>query len=598
MADRGLQEQQQTIRIPVYGEARYGDTVIGQQFINCFPEVIKDPTTGEGSVRVNKRPGMTTGLDLFATSGAAQRSDLQALTAMVVTQLADVNVVAMADITANKIYIIQFRPNAGTSTLVGTISSTSEADFIHIQEAQLVSAGTVYAGITVTYTKADRSASKCYWARGDGTKLTAASLTQIVAAAFPDQLGTAKVVTGPMIQMNGIFYVYTTDGTIYNSGSTAGTENDPTLWNSLSTLLTYQYPDGGIGLYRYKHHIIAVGSDSIEFFNDIGNPPPACRLERTEQAFIKFGAIHSMAVANIDDNMYWLAYGSTTSNGLWKLDGYSPVKLSTAKEDARLIVALGGVVPQSRVKIFATYMQGKKHLIITAIAWASTICSSISNATYGKATDTYLTGVSSGQQNFLIQGSCMMYSLEDKIFWAWSSMQCQSSLLIPTMAYPGGSTAALGYYKQYVFIWNSSNAGATTGARSFSYNATYIDDNPDGSDTVSYPVACAVQFNGIEFENSSRKSIAKVTAVFEQSPTTAAADTGIYSMSLFYVKTGYVAPAGTNVTERVIDYPNVALRYYWNNLGMSRRWDFCIVSLNKNSFFLKGLELKVSQGTH
>jgi hypothetical protein len=191
--DRALQAQQETIRIPVYGNDEYdafGQTM-DQVFINCYPEVIRNTVTGEGDVKTVKRPGMAlVGLDLFATTGAAARSDLHPIANMCVTQLNDVFVCAIGDVTAGKIYIVQYRPIALTSVLIGTLSSVSAQDCIHITEAQIASAGTIYPSVTISYSTKTRSASKCYYALSNGTLFTVGTLTQITAAAFPDQLGS------------------------------------------------------------------------------------------------------------------------------------------------------------------------------------------------------------------------------------------------------------------------------------------------------------------------------------------------------------------------------------------------------------------------
>jgi hypothetical protein len=526
--------------------------------------------------------------------------------AMVITQLVDDNVVAMFDDTANKIHIISFRPNTGTSVLVGSISSADFDDYIHISEATIVNAGTLYAGITVVWTKSDRTVSKCYYARGDGAKLTTASLTQITDVDFPDQLTPAKVVTGPMVQMNGVFYVYTTDGIIYNSGGASSgvlTSNDPTVWYSGSKILTYQYPDGGIGIYRYKHHIVAVGTDSVEFFNDAGNPAAMPRLENTEQAFIRFGAISPNAVTNIDDNLYWLSNSSSNTVGLWRLDGYTPTKISSLKEDRFILLSLQSGFAIPRVNLFPFLAGNKNHLLITYVSNNVTMPFSITagGPYFGNSTDTYYTNIN----NQLLSPTAalnLVYSIEDKVFWGYNPMSWSSCIIIPTVSYPGSSASSSTNYRQYVFVSNISNVGFASGSRVFYADRnSFVDANPDGVDTTSLPVCCVVQFNTLEFANFKRKRISKATLVFDEVPFPAAGDTGVYSISLFVSRGERVASstrANSTLTERIISYPSSVNRYYYNNLGMSRRWDFCVVAMNKNSFFLKGLELSVEQGTH
>lgn len=603
--DRQLQDQQETIRIPVYGQDNYDPfgVSLDQTFINCFPEIIKDSTTGEGEVRVVKREGLATaGVDLFTISGAANRSDIYPMAHIVVSQLDDVYVCALGDVTASKIYIVQYRPLTGTSVLVGTLSSVSYLDYIHLSECQISSTG-IKAGITVVWTKQDRSVSKCYWAVGDGTKLTTASLTQITNVAFPDQQTPAKIVTGPMQQMNGIFYAFTTDGTIYNSGSTTGTENNATSWSTLSNILTYQYPDGGIGLYRYKHHLIAVGKDSIEFFNDIGNPPPASRLERTEQAFIKFGAISPLCVLNVDDTMYWVSYGTTNTIGLWKLEGYTPVKVSTGKQDARLLFNITGtVLPLTRVWMYPIVFQNKKHIGITNITISSSlITANISNFLYGNALDTYYL---SGYQTTGAEanGTNLMYNVEDKVWWAFKFAPWSGTSLLPVTNFPGYAGSSNKFYLQYILMADQSTGGSSiSGCRVLKLASgaanTYADYNPDGvvgADGI--PVPMFLQLNTLDFSNLHKKRISRATVVFTSVPVKASGDTNVYSMSLFINKKNL--SDGTLSLERTVNYPNAQHRYYWNNLGTGRSWSFCIAHLSKDPVSIKALDLMVHQGTH
>ncbi len=598
--DRSLQAQKETVRVPLFSQANYDPfgSTLDQTYINCFPEVIRDPTTGEGSTRIIKRQGLidVPDLDLFETTGAASKSDIYPMGNIVVSQLDDIYVCALGDITANKIYIVQYRPLALTSTLIGTLTSVSNLDWIHLNECQIVSGGVVRAGITVVWTKLDRSQSNCYHAVSNGTVFTAASLTLISNVAFPDKQTPSKVVTGPMQQMNGIFYAYTTDGIIFNSGSTTGTENDPTSWSTLSNILTYQYPDGGISISRYKHHIIAVGKDSIEFFNDIGNPPPATRLERTEQAFIKFGAISPYTVINVDDTLYWLSYSSSSTLGLWKLDGYTPVKESTGKEDYKILILLQSGVTLSIPRLFTIIFQNKKHIGIVGVTTQS-LLNTVVSPSYGNLSDSYHDFQNTGG---FASSSTIMYNVEDKTWWAFSFAPYQNSSLFPANSYPGyGSTTK--FFIQYTLIADQINGGSSTsGCRVYqvtqSTAGAFVDYDPDGIAGIPVPVPITIQVNTLNFGNLSRKRISKVQVVFTSIPVIFPSDDRVYSISLLVNKGNLSTGAGT--LEKIINYPNAVNRYYWNNLGSARYWTFAIQSLNKDPFSAEALDLEVHQGTH
>lgn len=607
--DRPLQAQQETIRVPVFQEEDYDPfgRNLDQTFINCFPEVIKDPVTGEGEVRVVRRQGFqTTSSDLYSATGAGSRLDLQNKANITVTQLDDVYVAAIGDVTLGKIYIVQYRPLAGTTTLIGTISSVSYLDFVHISECTINSTG-VKAGITVVWTKADRSQSKCYWAVSDGTKFTAASLTQIINVAFPDQQTPAQVVTGPMQQMNGIFYAYTTNGTIWNSGSTAGTENDATSWNTLSYILTYQYPDGGVGLYRYKHHLVAFGKNSIEFFNDVGNPPPAGRLERTDQAFIRFGTSSPLFVLNVDDTLYWLSYSDSSTLGLWKLDGYTPVKISSGKQDQRIAAGLGQTSwPLSMTWLFSIVLQNKKHIgLANVFVLTGVISDSGSPANWGQTTDTwYGTSQGTGTDTYAYN---LMYNIEDKTWWGLRvSPTLNAMKILPTANYPGYTSGGLPFFIQYILMASATTGGGDGKINTYVYKVgsseagSYYDedlDNLTGLGTA-VPFVTVIELNTLSFGNNKRKRITRVEPVFTSIPkrSTSTDLTSNYSFSLAYNK--FNLTTGDGLLIRSVDYENAANRYYFNNLGTGRYWNFAFLCNNRDPLSLSAFDITLQQGTH
>jgi hypothetical protein len=602
MSDRPLQEEQDTIRLPIYGEerSRIGTSYLDQTTINGFPNLYKDETTGERSVVFTKRPGLLSGQSILTATGAANHYTLHCKDNIVITQLVDIYVCAVYDSANNKTYIIQYRPITNTSIKIGEISSTAWGDCIHLTEIQQVSAGTIYPSVAVTWKKQDESTSSGWYAISDGTKFTATTLTQITNAAFPTALGTPKVITGPFQQMNGLMYIMTTDGTIYNSGNTAGTVNDITLWNSLSTILTYQSPDKGIGLYRYKHHLVAFSKNSIEFFNDDGLPPPGTPLNRTQQAFISIGAVTSKAVINVNDVLYWISYGTGNAIGLWKMDGYTPVKISRPRQDNQISTAYTTVTSSNAIDLYNITIGLKVHIGVNLVGTFSMLADL---TTYGNQTsDTYKTsqvGTLAGK------GGNLLYNIEDNLWWYWKVMQDTNTGIgiHPATAYPTSTSAT--QYTQYVLIDPVADTNTQSNARVFSispnvalaeFAGTYVDQDPDSA-TGNLPVACTIQFNTANFGNENRKKINRVSLIFAVTPDVASGDANVYSISLVYTKANQIPNAGSNLlSERYLTYPKSTRRYYFNNLGMGRFWSFAVTSLSKDPFPLASLELDMDQG--
>ena len=617
MQDRPLQQQSETVRIPVYGkEAFVVDSLSGidmeQAFINCYPEIMQDPLTGEKEVHLMKRPGTTSSFSIFTASGAATRTHLHVKDMIVMTQYTDVFVVAVWNSNTNDVHIIQWRPAAQTATLIGTLSSAKNAgtvnshggtyawiDSLHLTEYSQASGG-IKAAVAVVWKKADETDSSAWYAIGGSSVFSTTSLVWTRGgggiAGFP-----STILTGPFQQMNGIIYIQDIFGTIYNSGGTAGTSNDITLWNTLGTITTYQAPDKGLGVFRYKHHLLAFGKNSIEFFNDAGNASPATPLERTEQAWIKFGALSSKAIINVADTLYWLAYGSNNTIGLWKLDGYTPVKISRTSQDLLITRGLHASSGVTTLDLFSLVVNGNLNIGINNVPTYTMLWR---QATYGDQTnDTFKTG----QDKWRGVGGTLMYNVEDNVWWSWSCHGDYTSRIQPTNVYSAQNVTPT-QYTQYFFY--DPNPILSTGQtktvttdyalrldESDNYNLTFmVDDNPQGTDD---PVHIVCQFNTFDWGNTKRKRISKVGLVFGHTPLTGthSADTSTYSVSLVYRKGNYTSDITSN-TERYISYPSSTGRYYWNNLGSARMWSFCVTALSRDSFSLKGLDLEIAQNTH
>ena len=627
MQDRPLQSQSETVRIPIYGEERFiTDSLSGfdmeQQFINCYPQISQDPVTGEKTTTTIKRPGNAAILSIKTAVGAGAAADIHVKEHIVITQLIDVFIVAAFDSVRAKTYIVQYRPITGTATLLGDIGTTAWIDPIHITEYQQVSSGVLYPAVAICWKKADESVSRCYTVRSDGTVFTTTSVTQITDTGFPDQQTPARICTGPFQQMNGLIYIMCTDGTIANSGGASGTPNDASsasMWNTLSVIKTYQSPDKGLGVYRYKHHLIAVGKDSIEFFNDIGNPPPASSLERTEQAFIKFGAPTSKAVINVADTLYWIAYGSNNTLGLWKMEGYTPVKVSRSKQDFEITNGFHASTNINTIDLVCIVINGKVNIGINNVPtynmlWRQT-------AGWGDQTNDYWHVL---QTPYCGIAYTLLYNSNDDLWWSWSCMGDATSRVVPAVAYPStAASATIAYhYTQYFFYdpnpitnWSTGTPPQVVEActdyvlklrEGDQYNYEFmVDKYPAGTDR---PICASVQFNTFTFGNQKRKKINKLNLIFSHNPANLSSispagtishgtEALTYSITLLYRRGNTTSDPQSNI-QRYISFPQSQGRYYFNNLGSARMWSFCVASLTRDSFGLQAVELDVEQNEH
>lgn len=598
--DKALQAQQDTIRLPLYTEEGFRSdwSVFDQTLINCFAEKATDSTTGEGYTLVTKRPGLQrTALNFSATF---PNSDLlKPLVNMVMTSLYDVCIGAFFYETTSSIYIIAYKPIAQTYTVVGTISGRTFNDRIFIEECQLGSTAAQIPGFVVSLQNTNMSSSAGYYAQSSSGAFTATSLQIITAANFPVTLG--KVITGPIIQMNGLFYVATVDGLIYQTFAGYPYDLTATAWNSSSNYFaTGRYPDQLIGVFRYKHHLIAMGKDSIEFLNDdvdLTNATTGTSISSTTQAFIKFGGISPKLVLNVDDILYWVSYGSSSTLGLWKLDGYTPVKISTKRQDVMFTQSLPGQLSDPLTMLFSVVLGNKKHIGIN----------NLNMYVMSYAGDS----INDGEVFSFTASNCrsniLMYNLEDQTWWGMHIANSGSINIIPTGSF--GNTVTINPYKQYVLIHSPATVGdgndfLFTFAEDTLTPGRYYDEVPHINPTgyFSYtPILVCFQPNAYWFNNEKRKRIHRVSLIFANSLTKAHDDTNVYKLYLMYNKENVVdsqlgASGSANNIVRIIDIPNLFYRYYVNNLGMMRIFAPCIVCRSMDSFSLKNIELNISQG--
>lgn len=372
MSDPALQDVYGTVRIPLVnvkeartlGGAQTGTTDLN--YINCYPVVATHPVTGESEFFVQKRQGVNnTDLPSVRTI-VGGTNPLYPIANIGFAQLSDVCVGAWFEDVANIIHIIQYRPSAATMLQIGQFAATTAQDQVFFTEVMVGT--TELPALAVTWCSSNLTSSKGFSATSAiGGAFTAASLTQIVDVNFPANVA-GEVLVGGIQQLNSYFYAFGRSGKIYQCANAYNI----TVWSSNRIIETYSYPDKGIGIFRYKHHLVAFSDTTIEFFNDSGargdGSTVSNSLERTEQAFIKFGAINAKCVKNIDDVLYWIGSSDTSTTGVWKMDGYTPVKISTIKEDAVIQTSLTGLGfsnTSNRTFLDCISIQGSKHLIIT-----------------------------------------------------------------------------------------------------------------------------------------------------------------------------------------------------------------------------------------
>jgi hypothetical protein len=287
-------------------------------------------------------------------------------------------------------------------------------------------------------------------------------------------------------------------------------------------------PDGGVGLLRYKHHIVAFGFSSIEFFNDVGNEAGS-PLEPTEQAFIKFGAPNPNAMINIDDTLYWMGSSQDGTNGMWKLEGYSPVEITPSAYKRYLNNADDFSVTEGMwrgIGLKSFFANGKRHIVINGMYdWIQhQFMRSIDYERSGGAG--YPTDATTGAMIPLTSGQ-LCYNIMDQTWWTISGvwMTKDATLIgspyLPAL-YPAmpvlSKITEYGATKEYIKVGQQLMLTAS------GFDIMSVQDSDAGTDlwykdwngtsNLWIPVMCIT--NTLRFDKMARKRCAKAVLVCDR----------------------------------------------------------------------------------
>jgi hypothetical protein len=622
-----LQDSLQTIRIPwyaadmqrLYAQGNYFNkrTGVEQDMVNCFPIVYKDPIRGDaGTPQIVSRaplyqPEMT--VDLTGVVGNADR--ITVLDVITMTQLTDVLVVAYEDASDSKIYIVQYRSEANTCLKIGEITGYTTH---HVKLTELDISNTPYVAVAVYPYDTSTTTSAGYYAATTSGLFTASSLTEITDTDFPPKQTPARPITGGFVQMDGYTFILTKDSYIYNSDI-----NSISSWNTSANLKAGSKPDQGVCLVRYKHHIIACGDNTIEFFNNIGTAPPASPLERTQQAFISMGVAGPKAIINVDDVLYFLAHSSNNALGLWKIEGYTPILLSQPYQSYMAFQDRHN----TNLQVFSMY--GVRHIIMNS--WRE--------SQSGWVTDPQEANPVTPENDEL--WSSLVYCIDSKAWWNFA-LECTYR---PVALFCASSVSSS--WSPRYFFWFAADAADLDGVTQDNYGAhptyhtqlyepnssgAYYDTFRDGNATtlLYWRIPVQVITNIYDFGTRNRKTITRAYVVADDivprmNVPASEPDVSFISEGLTYrfgwsnLNSSFFGgavtsdvlgeenlwkirnksiPFDTDFADSDIAEPQTRSRYYFNNLGTGREWKFVFNCNAIAPIRLDSLELTISKRSH
>jgi hypothetical protein len=277
------------------------------RYINCFAQTVSDPFTGDKRIYTVKRPG-------FGTQSTPATGEKGYQVMVWTGQGTGQKVISAFGETNSTIY--------DGDTSLGAISG------------QCTGITETFVGATATLTITGSNNVAYYYDTGAG-------LTEITDADFP---GDTETLAGTFAHIDGFACILTTRGRLWASDL-----NSVTGWTANNFGSTNSAPDQGVAAIKWRHYIIAFGTESMEFWHNVGlSPFPLARAAGMTQ---KVGAVDADAIAQIADTVWWC--GSTPQGGMsiFQWDGVLS-RVSTPEIDAILILAGASNVTLSTIRFY------------------------------------------------------------------------------------------------------------------------------------------------------------------------------------------------------------------------------------------------------
>jgi hypothetical protein len=303
--------------------------------------------------------------------------------------------------------------------------------------------------------------------------------------------------------------------------------------------------------------------------------------------------------------LYWLAYGKDSTIGLWRLDGYTPVKISQKKQDIEITNYYGNFEgAHLENNIFCLYIGNKKHIGISGVTSYQSLYSNTDTLTPNPGGGGYTDNITSGNtqktDTISSRGSMAMYNVEDKTWW-YLSCGKTTGILYPVTSFgnPIASKYNLDAWRQYVLKRSAINVDDNDIKNSYLYSTDekyYLDFDDDDYTNTSF-VHCVIQTNNYMFQNERRKRVNKARLILGINYPKDTINT--YKCSIVFAwntSNTYNNYPEKRTFYREIFIPNQAYRYYANNLGTLRQVNFCIHEKSPYAITFKSLELDLSQG--
>lgn len=373
------------MRIPLYGsytERQYrGVALKDQRFVNCWPEVIKNPVSDRMTVYVHKRDGFGSATSCSGIAGRLHISRLRdqlssvytgrkstALGTTVTFQKHGVTLDTTAcDATSGALFFAEtvinnellivtavvagsvrlywfYGENAGSGS---SVNFTGDLTNLSAVVPGISSTTGIYVGQLLTHASipaltrvasVDSATQITMTAAATGTA-AAATIARSVLALIQDADFLALSTVGEPAFLDGSMYVMDTQGRVWGSDL-----NSITSFGSINFVTTDAIADYGAGVIMQGSYMIAFGLNGYEVLQNVGGPAGS-PLQRIPSAAGSVGrklpeadTFPQSTALNVEGVVYWIS----PQRELWRMNGLAPIKISPHGIDRLQVLSIRG----------------------------------------------------------------------------------------------------------------------------------------------------------------------------------------------------------------------------------------------------------------
>jgi len=365
-------------------EKAIGSSAKDQQLINAFYETASDNEQGSKILYVTKRAGSWVSVSSVGTGVIALKmpggdiGNLYILSNGDLTTVTTVygNVVGkpnentnyyVADLIVGTNQLIAFSTTAGggwylwynatttnfptfqgdthTNTTIDNIASTTG-----IYPGQLITGTGIQAGTRVATITSATAITTTLATTGTATiTITKAAVAKIIDADFPTSLRT-----GPIVQLDGYFFVCDFNGNIYQSAL-----NDPSSWAATDVLNADYSGDQMFLLFKVGNYIGAAGrGGTVQYFYNAGNPTGS--ILSPAQNLTLSGVSVITTPLQFDGSLYCLC---APGNAFWSM--YGLYRITGANTFTRVSDDVwSSIIADLNLSMMSPAIMANKHVIV------------------------------------------------------------------------------------------------------------------------------------------------------------------------------------------------------------------------------------------